>query len=1058
MRNMMTAVFCACALGAAAVASAADNKTSLPDWQDPQVVQKNRIPMASHFETDGLKLMLNGTWNFNWNEDMDARPTDFYSAAYDDSGWDTIPVPGMWELNGYGDPVYVNIGYAWRGHYRNNPPFPSDWHNYVGQYRRTFTLTEEWNGKDIFLHIGAATSNVRVWVNGKEVGYSEDSKLEARFDITEYVRTGENLIALEIFRWCDGSYLEDQDFWRLSGISRDVYVFSREKARLEDIKVTASASGEVKIAVELSRKAFAVSFGLRDAKGKDVPFELSQPTYEKTAAGTVMNTMTMKVEDPLLWTAETPNLYALDVTVFGKKGGKKVKTESTSIEIGFRDVCIKDSQLLVNGKPVLIKGVNRHEMNPYKGYVVTEDDMVRDIMIMKQLNVNAVRTCHYPDDPLWYSLCDRYGLYVVAEANIESHGMGYGEETLAKDPAFEHAHLERIRRAVQRDFNHPSVIIWSLGNEAGDGPTFEKGYALVKSMDPSRPVQYEQAGQKDHTDIFCPMYYSYDSCEEYASSDPSKPLIQCEYAHAMGNSLGGFKEYWELIRKYPHYQGGFIWDFVDQALYWPADGSECGSDHVFVFGGDFNGYDPSDNSFCCNGVIAADRTLHPHAYEVAYQYQSIHTRPVGFPLETGKVSVYNEYFFNDLARYRMQWSVEVDGRPVLDGVVDMLDVEPQHVATVPLGVSEGGILEAAGIGALSGHDVYLNVRYVLKRADGLLPAGSQVAYDQIALNVAEIPSFDNASGLPEYARDGHLHVFSGEMSFDAPGGKRIAPWKAVFDASTGSLESYEAGEDEMLDAPLTPCFTRAATENDLGAGFDKLQKIWRFPELKVASFDVAKAGGCYHVTVSYEPVAEAAAVSVAYDVYADGTIAGTESMTDAGKLADAPMLPRFGMQLAMPGRYSNLEYFGLGPFENYSDRSSAALMGLYAQRVEDQYHYGYVRPQESGTRTGVKWMRVLDDNGAGFEICSDGLFSASALPFSVSQMDVRALNDNQAHSLELKGAACEDNRSQGSTWVNFDLMQMGLGCVNSWGAWPREEYRIKAQPYAFRFIIRPAGN
>ena len=480
MKKIMTAVLLAIVMGTAFCASGAAKKQTLPDWQDPQVVQKNRLPMTSHFETDGLKLMLNGTWNFNWNEDMNARPMDFHTLAYDDSGWDTIPVPGMWELNGYGDPVYVNIGYAWRGHYANNPPFPADWHNYVGQYRKTFILDEGWQGKDVFLHIGSATSNVRVWINGKEVGYSEDSKLEARFDITKYVKTGENLIALEIFRWCDGTYLEDQDFWRLSGISRDVYVYSREKNRIEDIKVLASASGEASLRAEVSKGVTEVAFEIIDPLGSEV-VSVTVPVVKNVAETVVA------VPDVRQWTAETPWLYTLNVASYDKKG----RTETTSIEIGFRDVCIKGGQLLVNGQPVLIKGANRHEMNPYKGYVVSEADMIQDIQIMKRLNINAVRTCHYPDDPLWYSLCDRYGLYVVAEANIESHGMGYGEHTLAKVEAYKTAHLERIRRAVQRDRNHPSVIIWSLGNEAGNGPNFHKGYELVKLLDPSRPVQYE---------------------------------------------------------------------------------------------------------------------------------------------------------------------------------------------------------------------------------------------------------------------------------------------------------------------------------------------------------------------------------------------------------------------------------------------------------------------------------------------------------------------------------------------------------------------------------------
>ena len=1031
-------------------------KTELPDWQNPQVIQRNRIPMSSYFETDGLKLSLNGTWDFCWYESIDSRSKDFFTENFDASSWDTMPVPGLWELNGYGYPVYKNVGWAWSGHYKNNPPFPSDWHNYAGQYRRTFTLDEQWKGKDIFLHIGSATSNVRVWVNGKEVGYSEDSKLEARFNITKFVRTGENLIALEIFRWCDGTYLEDQDFWRLTGLSRDVYVYSREKNRIEDIKVTASASGEAVVKVEVSKPVTSVAIELYDPFGQKVAVENESASPEKarTERGNTLLTYTFTVPQVKQWSAEEPWLYALKLTAYDKKG----KTEKTSLEIGFRDVCIEGSNVKVNGKPVLIKGANRHEMNPYKGYVVSEEDMIRDIQIMKQLNINAVRTCHYPNDPLWYTLCDRYGLYVMDEANVESHGMGYGKESLANDPSFELAHVERLTRMVQRDYNHPSVIMWSLGNEAGYGPNFVKSYEAAKALDPLRPVHYERAEGAPHTDVISIMYSDYAWCEKYSLSAHERPLILCEYAHAMGNSLGGLKEYWDLIRKYPKFQGGFIWDFVDQALYWPADASKYGTDHIFVFGGDFNDYDPSDGSFCSNGIIAADRTLHPHAYEVAYQYRSIHTSAAD---AWDKVKVYNENFFIDLSRYMLEWDVEVDGKKVLSGVEPRLSAAPQQTEIVDLGFTYDEIASAIGAQDLLGFDVYLNVRYVLKRADSLLPAGHQVAYDQICLNEADLPVFRNKTGRPSYVAEDQKHVFSGIMDFDGTYADRMTPWTAEFDAQSGSLVSYTMSGKEMLKDPLMPSVTRACTENDLGAGFDTRSfVIWRFPEFKVADFVVEAAADCYKVTVEYAPIKDVASIKVVYSIYADGTIAGTESLVDAGKLdpENIPFLPRFGMQMTMSGEYSNLEFFGLGPFENYVDRASSALMGHYVQRVEDQYHYGYVRPQESGTKTQLKWMKVVDDNGAGFKITSDVRFSGSALPFTTKEMDIRSSGTNQVHSLELKGLAYEGERSLGKTHVCFDLAQQGLGCVNSWGAWPLDQHLIPAQPMTFNFVIRPVNN
>lgn len=1066
---MKKLLFAVLALFVAGVASNAENV--LADWQDPGIVQRNRHRMSTTFETDGQKLMLNGTWKFNWNEKMDSRPLDFYTLSYNDAEWDTMPVPGLWELNGYGHPVYVNNVYAWRNVYEANPPYPAIEQNYVGQYRRTFTLDEAWDGKDVFLHIGSATSNVRVWVNGKEVGYSEDSKLEARFDITRYVKKGENLIALEIFRWCDGTYLEDQDFWRFSGIARDVFVFSREKARIEDLRVVAAASGDAKVQVEVSKGVSQVTVTIADKSGQNVVSTLVPVPSDarRSEYGNKVVDVDMLVPGVKTWSAETPELYTLTVSV----ANKKAVTETASIKIGFRDVCISNGQLLVNGKPVLIKGADRHELNAYKGYVVSREDMIKDIEIMKQLNINAVRTSHYPNDPLWYALCDEYGLYVVDEANIESHGMGYGEATLAKREDYELAHLDRMKRMVERDFNHPSIIVWSLGNEAGDGPNFVKGYYMIKDMDQSRPVQYEQARTLEHTDIFCPMYYGYEGCERYASSNPVKPLIQCEYAHAMGNSLGGLKEYWDLIRKYPSYQGGFIWDFVDQALCWPVDPEKYGVDHIFAYGGDFNDYEPSDNSFCCNGIIAADRSFHPHAYEVAYQYRSILTSAKPSEALAGKVNVYNENFFIGLDRYSVEWDIECDGEMVLKGY-SKVDAEPQETVEVELGYTAAQVAEACG-GSLDGHDVYLNVRYVLNRPDGLLPAGFVVAYDQIALNVAPMEPFASAAaGLPSLKQDGSLYEFSGTMNYEGAYGQRESEWTAAFDAEKGALTAYVLDGEQLVAEPVMPCFSRALTENDLGARFDRWMDMWRFAEFKVASFNVEAQENCYKVVVEYAPIegvykmwknwsdAEEvhsdAAVVMVYEVYADGVVTVEESLKDPGKLSQAPILPRFGIQFAMPGEYSVMEFFGKGPFENYCDRNTAALMGLYSQRVEDQYHYGYARPQESGTKTGLKWMRVVNENGTGFLVTAEDSFSASAIPFHRDEMDVKILKNEQAHSLELKPKAFEDSRSEGKTYINVDMKQMGLGCVNSWGAWPLEQYLIPAQPYTFKYVLTPVNN
>ncbi|MBQ9660591.1 MAG: DUF4981 domain-containing protein [Bacteroidales bacterium] len=962
------------------------------DWQNPAVNQRNRVPMSASFTTDSPRLPLDGIWKFQWYETPEARSRDFFQPGVDDSGWGTMPVPGMWELNGYGDPLYVNIGYAWRGHYKTQPPLAPTEHNYVGQYRRSFRIPADWAGQDIFLAVGSATSNLRVWVGGREVGYSEDSKLEARFDITRYVKPGQDvLIALEIFRWCDGSYLEDQDFWRYAGIARECYLQARPKARIADLHIDAGMDGSYSIETTLTKGATGVRYYLSGP---------GLPEREVSAKG--------RVERPELWSAETPSLYHLRAVCTDRKG----VTETAELDFGFRDVRIAGGQLLVNGQPVLIKGADRHEISATGGYVVTVEEMIRDIRIMKELNINTVRTSHYPNDPRWLDLCDRYGLYVIGEANIESHGMGYGERTLAKEPTYAQMHMERVQRMARRDVNHPSVIIWSLGNEAGNGPNFEAAYDWLKGWDPTRPVQYERAVLERNTDIYCPMYAGYEHIVKYAESNPDRPLIQCEYAHAMGNSMGGFEDYWDLYRKYPSLQGGCIWDFVDQAVRWPSAKSRWG--YIYAFGGDFNDYDPSDNSFNCNGIIAADRSLHPHAWEVRHGYRSILTSATPEQALDGRVEVYNEHFFIDLSRYMLRWEVLADGVPVLSGQQDAPKAAPQQTVVADLG------FRRADLDGIPG-ELYLNVSYVLRRSDSLLPAGTEVAYDQLLLR--EAPYRLTAADLR---------------------GRR---WTADFDPVTGALCSYKVDGKQLIAAPLMPCFGRAVTENDLGARLERKMGAWLYPDFKVRSLQ--RSADC--VEVSYEVGGGLATVVMQYTLGADGTICVTEQMTDVQE--GAPELFRFGVEFAMPGSFDELSFYGKGPFENYIDRQRGARMGVYSQRVADQYHFGYVRPQESGTHVGMRWMRLTDAAGCGFEIAAPEPFSASALPFGRREIDLslsgggRSDHGDQRHSPEL--------REDGLTHVNVDLVQMGLGCVTSWGSLPREEYRIKAEPRVFSFSLKP---
>ena len=810
-------------LGACSLSATAQ---TFKEWQDAEINQINRAPMHSSFfayesveaankavkEKSENFMTLNGTWKFFWVENADQRPTDFFKVGYNDKGWDDFQVPAVWELNGYGDPIYVNVGYGWRNQYKNNPPFVPTEKNHVGSYRREIVVPADWKGKDIIAHFGSVTSNMYLWVNGKFVGYSEDSKLEAEFDITKYLKPGQkNLIAFQVFRWCDGSYLEDQDFFRHSGVGRDCYLYTRNQKRIDDIRITPDLDSEYKngtLGIELSLKGNNnVTLELLDSHNNVVA------TKEVKGSGKV--SAEMAVENPNKWTAETPYLYTLRASV---KNGNSV-SEVVPVKVGFRKIELKNAQILVNGQPVLFKGANRHEMDPDGGYVVSRERMIQDIQIMKKFNINAVRTCHYPDDPFWYELCDKYGIYMVAEANIESHGMGYGETTLAKNPIYAKAHMERNMRNVQRNFNHPSIIFWSLGNEAGYGPNFEAAYDWIKAEDPSRAVQYEQAHKDGKSDIFCPMYYRYTGCEEYSKDDKyQKPLIQCEYAHAMGNSEGGFKEYWDLIRKYPKYQGGFIWDFVDQSCRWTGKNGKM----IYAYGGDFNRFDASDNNFCDNGLISPDRVPNPHMYEVGYFYQNIWVTPGD--LSKGEVKVYNENFFRDLSAYYMEWEVLKDGKVVRSGLVENLNVAPQQTATLKLDL--GKVCDCG--------EWLLNVKFVQKNRESLVPAGHVVAKNQLVLKEYKAPSMDfknveetNVAVVTPVANDDNYNCLeiNGEN------------FNIQFNKRNGYMDSYTVNGTQMIKegAELSPNFWRAPTDNDFGAGLQKRYAAWKNPGISLVS-------------------------------------------------------------------------------------------------------------------------------------------------------------------------------------------------------------------------------
>ena len=1024
-KQLMTGLFTVLALTAGA--------QTFQEWRNPEINAVNRAPMHTNYfafeNADAAKkankkqstnyMTLNGTWKFNWVKDADSRPTDFWKTGFNDKGWDDLQVPAVWELNGYGDPIYVNVGYAWRNQFQNNPPEVPTENNHVGSYRREIVVPASWNGKDIIAHFGSVTSNMYLWVNGRYVGYSEDSKLEAEFDLTPYLKPGQkNLIAFQVFRWCDGTYLEDQDFFRYSGVGRDCYLYARNKKRIQDIRVTpdldaAYQNGSLSINLDLKGSG-KVDLELVDTQGKQVA----------TATANKSGLVTMNVENPKKWSAETPYLYTLRASMQGSN-------EVIPVKVGFRKIELKGDQILVNGKAVLFKGADRHEMDPDGGYVVSPERMLQDIQIMKQFNLNAVRTCHYPDDNLWYDLCDQYGIYVVAEANIESHGMGYGEKTLAKNPSYKKAHLERNQRNVQRGFNHPSIIFWSLGNEAGDGPNFEQCYKWIKAEDPSRACQYEQARQKEHTDIFCPMYYDYNGMEKYGQrTDATKPLIQCEYAHAMGNSQGGFKEYWDLIRKYPNLQGGFIWDFVDQSCRWKGKDGVM----IYAYGGDFNRFDASDNNFCDNGLISPDRVPNPHMYEVGYFYQNIWTTPAD--LSKGEVNVFNENFFRDLSAYYMEWQVLKDGKIIRTGRVDDLKIAPQETAKITLNIGK----------TCTCKEWLLNVSYKLKNREGLLPAGFTVAKNQLTLNDYKAPSMDLKNVETTNVATVVPQIIDNQYHYLIVKGNNFV---AEFNKQNGYLSKYAVDGTEMLKegAALTPNFWRAPTDNDMGAGLQNRYAAWKNPGLKLVSLNSKTENDQIVVNAEYDMKNVSAKLYLTYVINNEGAIKVTQKMTADKNATVSPMF-RFGMQMQMPKCFETVEYYGRGPVENYSDRNHSTDLGIYRQSVDEQF-YSYIRPQETGTKTDIRWWKQLNAGDNGLKVVGDAPFSASALHYTICSLDDGEQKD-QRHSPEVQKADL--------TNLIIDKAQMGLGCVNSWGALPLPQYMLPYGDYEFTFILTPVKH
>ena len=1005
-------------------------------WQNVNINQQNREPRrANFFAFENLEkaqsfdkkksanyLSMEGMWKFNFVKDHNKRPANFFALKYDDSQWKDFPVPGLFELNGYGDATYKNIGYAWATQFDPNPPYISELNNYTGSYRRTFELPKDWKGKDVYFHVGSATSNLTLWVNGKYVGYSEDSKVAAEFNISKYLKPGKNLIAMQVMRWCDGSYFEDQDFWRFTGIAREVYLYARPKLHAADIRLNAALEnnyqdGVLNYKVSLKGGKTDVAITLCDKDGKQIA--------QATGAQGVI-----KVPKVNAWTAETPYLYKAYITLKNKQGAAEVIPQ----KVGFRNVEIKNAQLLVNGQPVLVKGADRHEMDPDGGYVVSLERMIQDIKIMKQLNINAVRTSHYPCDPRWYDLCDEYGIYITAEANLESHGMGYEEKSLAKFPEYILPHIERNEGNVKPLINHPSVIVWSLGNEGGYGVNFEKAYDWVKACDTTRPAQYERGGYDSKTDIYCPMYIGYEESESYCKSNGTKPYIQCEYAHAMGNSEGGFKEYWDLIRKYPKYQGGYIWDFVDQGL---RDKSPITGKEIFTYGGDYGRYPGSDYNFNCNGIIAPNRRLNPHAYEIQYVLQNVWIKD--FDAENGSFNVYNENFFKNIDDLSLTATLFANGVKLTTiAIPDTKGIAPQATKLVKSEALKSAIEKAEAEHATE--EITINFAFASDGSQPLVDKGQVMARQQIVLNGYEFDKVDapanTGSKIEVEETNSYVKVSAERMSVTI--GKK-----------TGMIDYLDVDGEPMLKfrESMTPEFWRAPTDNDYGASLQKKMRVWKNPQMNLKSFDKSESKDSVVLTANFEMPEVKAELMLRYRINAAGEVTVTEKMT-TDKEAKVADLFRYGMQLQMPASFSKLEYYGRGPEENYIDRHSSSFIGKYEANVKDEY-YPYVRPQESGNHTDIRYFSIFNPTtGKGITFEGYAPMECSAIPYLVEDLDAGI---EKEHAW---GQHSGDLVEKGLVQLHIQQRQFGLGCIDSWGSSPMEKYRMHYQDRCFSFVIK----
>ncbi|RYY56846.1 MAG: DUF4981 domain-containing protein [Chitinophagaceae bacterium] len=1035
------------------LSSGAARAQELPyELQSPDIVATNRMPMRAssfRYETPELAakrdrtasryfMSLNGAWNFNWVQDPRLRPQDFYKTDYDDAGWKTLQVPANWEMNGYGLPIYVNQPYEFAGHSKMhgklNPPFdiPAD-NNPVGSYRKKINIPQDWNGRQVFIHLGAVKSAFFIWVNGEKVGYSEDSKLAAEFDITSYVKPGENLVALQVYRWSDASYLECQDMWRISGIERDVFLFSTPKLDVYDFRAEAGLvnnyrDGLLQVSAQLRNfkeykgwhsRYDSVKVSCRLVDGSQaVLFDEEQASV---VLGQYQSTVQFRreIKDVHPWSAETPYLYTLYITLKDKAG---TVLEVIPFRLGFRSVELIDRDLLVNGKRVFFKGVNRHEHHPRNGHVLSKDDMRKDMEMMKKLNINSVRQSHYPPDPYWLELCDEYGLYVIDEANIESHGRGYDLAfTLGNDKKWLVPHMERIRRMYERDKNHSSIVTWSLGNEGGNGVNFYEGYSWLKKQD-TRPVQYERAEDDFNTDINVPQYPAPPSLVKYATGNPSRPMIMSEYAHIMGNGLGNFKEYWDAIENYPYLQGGYIWEWIDQSIDTIKNGQR-----IKAYGGDFPLQGPvnenlSDNNFCVKGVLDAYRNMTPMAYEIKKVLQPVKTKWMG----DNRIGIRNGYFFRSLDNMRLRWELMEDGRVIETGAVDHLEIASQQQLEIELPIRTK---------PRAGREYFVNVVYSLIKDEPLINAGYEVAKEQFALTAPVLPATVPVGKACRLQTTGDLCTVSGNG------------FSVSFNLATGELTGYKLGKQQLLSSGPRPAFWRAPTDNDFGSGFNKSLRMWRnaFSNGKITSAKTIQLdNGSVRVHFVSSLLGGDAGMEQEFIITGDGSIKVTNSFTAVkGKY---PLLLRFGNDLVVNKNLDQLGWYGRGPWENYWDRKTSSHVGIYRQGIDEQY-YPYARPQESGNKSDVRWATFTGKSGKGFRVeWADSLLNFSATPYHPDDLDPEE-NKKQYHSGELV--------KRNEIYLHIDLQQTGVQGIDTWGAWPMEKYRLPFANHRYSYYIKP---